>query len=89
MAPLVRTGGSRHTGQAALPHHNIHPEKRIRVRNGKKILAYGAEKSIRLQQQEENVNFAAISADENIICFTRQHHDHQHNVRIAERSLKW
>ena len=26
MAPLVRTGGSRHTGLAALPHHNIHPE---------------------------------------------------------------
>ena len=24
MAPLVRTGGSRHTGLAALPHHNIH-----------------------------------------------------------------
>ena len=23
MAPLVRTGGSRHTGLAALPHHNI------------------------------------------------------------------
>ena len=25
MAPLVRTGGSRHTGLAALPHRNIHP----------------------------------------------------------------
>ncbi len=24
MAPLVRTGGSRHTGQAAPPHRNIH-----------------------------------------------------------------
>ena len=24
MAPSVRTGGSRHTGLAALPHHNIH-----------------------------------------------------------------
>lgn len=24
MAPLVRTGDSRHTGLAALPHHNIH-----------------------------------------------------------------
>ena len=24
MAPLVRTGGSRHTGLAALPHRNIH-----------------------------------------------------------------
>ena len=24
MAPLVRNGGSRHTGQAALPHENIH-----------------------------------------------------------------
>ena len=26
MAPLVRTGGSRHTGLAALPHRNIHSE---------------------------------------------------------------
>ena len=25
VAPLVRTGGSRHTGLAALPHRNIHP----------------------------------------------------------------
>ena len=25
MAPLVRTGGSRHTGLAALPHRNIQP----------------------------------------------------------------
>ena len=25
MAPLVRTGGSRHTGLAAPPHHNIQP----------------------------------------------------------------
>ena len=27
MAPLVRTGGSRHTGLAALPHRNIQWEK--------------------------------------------------------------
>ena len=27
MAPLVRTGGSRHTGLAALPHRNIHNQK--------------------------------------------------------------
>ena len=26
VAPLVRTGGSRHTGLAALPHRNIHPD---------------------------------------------------------------
>ena len=26
MAPLVRNGGSRHTGQAALPHKNIQLE---------------------------------------------------------------
>ena len=26
VAPLVRTGGSRHTGLAALPHRNIHKE---------------------------------------------------------------
>lgn len=25
VAPLVRTGGSRHTGLAAPPHRNIHP----------------------------------------------------------------
>lgn len=28
MAPLVRTGGSRHTGLAALPHRNNQEEKR-------------------------------------------------------------
>lgn len=27
VAPLVRTGGSRHTGLAALPHRNIHSIK--------------------------------------------------------------
>ena len=27
VAPLVRTGGSRHTGLAALPYRNIQPEK--------------------------------------------------------------
>lgn len=59
------------------------------MRNGKKILAYGAEKSIRLQQQVENANSAAISADANIICFIRQHHGHQRNVLIAEKFLKW
>ena len=34
VAPLVRTGGSRHTGLAALPYRNIH---RAEQRNG-----YGA-----------------------------------------------
>ena len=29
MAPLVRTGGSRHTGLAALPHRNIHLSDRL------------------------------------------------------------
>ena len=29
VAPLVRTGGSRHTGLAALPHRNIHAENDI------------------------------------------------------------
>ena len=29
VAPLVRTGGSRHTGLAALPHRNIHFIMRI------------------------------------------------------------
>ena len=31
VAPLVRTGGSRHTGLAALPHRNIHLDKQIRI----------------------------------------------------------
>ena len=29
VAPLVRTGGSRHTGLAALPHRNIHEGTQI------------------------------------------------------------
>ena len=32
VAPLVRTGGSRHTGLAALPHRNIHILKLSDVR---------------------------------------------------------
>lgn len=59
------------------------------MRNGKKILACGAEKSIGLQQWVENVNSATISADANIICFIRQRYGDQRNVLIAERSLKW
>ena len=31
VAPLVRTGGSRHTGLAALPYRNIHWEKGIEI----------------------------------------------------------
>ena len=31
MAPLVRTGGSRHTGLAAPPHRNIHPKYVLRT----------------------------------------------------------
>ena len=42
--------------------------------NGKIIRAYGAENNIRLQQRGENVNFVVIGADENIMCFIRQHH---------------
>ena len=30
VAPLVRTGGSRHTGLAALPHRNIHLQRHSR-----------------------------------------------------------
>lgn len=30
VAPLVRTGGSRHTGLAALPHRNIHLRKKAK-----------------------------------------------------------
>ena len=32
MAPLVRTGGSRHTGLAALPHRNIHELKNVKIK---------------------------------------------------------
>lgn len=35
MAPLVRTGGSRHTGLAALPHRNIHGELCLRLDKSK------------------------------------------------------
>ena len=38
MAPLVRTGGSRHTGLAALPHRNIHVDI-IKAKGRLKILA--------------------------------------------------
>lgn len=31
VTPLVRTGGSRHTGLAALPHRNIHSDKLRRL----------------------------------------------------------
>ena len=33
VAPLVRTGGSRHTGLAALPYRNIHPKDVIASAN--------------------------------------------------------
>ena len=33
VAPLVRTGGSRHTGLAALPYRNIHDKNVNQVRN--------------------------------------------------------
>lgn len=34
VAPLVRTGGSRHTGLAALPHRNIHEDEGSAVAEG-------------------------------------------------------
>ena len=46
MAPLVRTGGSRHTGLAALPHRNI--QKGVKYREipagkllSRNLLVYG------------------------------------------------
>jgi len=33
VAPLVRTGGSRHTGLAALPYRNIQPDRDIIVKS--------------------------------------------------------
>ena len=38
MAPLVRTGGSRHTGLAAPPHRNIHMAEKA----GRKLIKKGA-----------------------------------------------
>ena len=38
VAPLVRTGGSRHTGLAALPHHNIHNGLSEGLNNKVKVL---------------------------------------------------
>ena len=34
VAPLVRTGGSRHTGLAALPYRNIHIYKNYKIKKG-------------------------------------------------------
>ena len=36
VAPLVRTGGSRHTGLAALPHRNIHRGMKMGIQKGMK-----------------------------------------------------
>ena len=40
MAPLVRTGGSRHTGLAALPHRNIQYDDRLLVKPTKSAISY-------------------------------------------------
>ena len=42
MAPLVRTGGSRHTGLAAPPHRNIHHTWLKAVRAGKLDIGEGS-----------------------------------------------
>ena len=39
VAPLVRTGGSRHTGLAALPHRNIHKTVPLFFKTHKSILS--------------------------------------------------
>jgi len=41
VAPLVRTGGSRHTGLAALPHRNIHISLNNNKPKGEIFAAYG------------------------------------------------
>ena len=60
MAPLVRTGGSRHTGLAALPHRNIHADYDVLLEEadidsiiqGKK--GFYEEKVVRAVLQEAN-----------------------------------
>ena len=39
VAPLVRTGGSRHTGLAALPYRNIHREMEQQIESRQIVLA--------------------------------------------------
>ena len=39
--------------------------------------------------EEQKKQIRQMTADANIICFIRQHHAHQCNVLIAERSLEW
>ena len=53
VAPLVRTGGSRHTGLAALPHRNIHIiDLKIRPYFEKKILSEITVADVRAWQNE-------------------------------------
>ena len=60
VAPLVRTGGSRHTGLAALPHRNIHfdlgklPEETLRKEFENYIRYRGTKVSILTIKTERN-----------------------------------
>ena len=40
VAPLVRTGGSRHTGLAALPYRNIHISRQINCQHRQIMLSF-------------------------------------------------
>ena len=61
MAPLVRTGGSRHTGLAALPHRNIH-NVHLEKRENKDYLVFGFEEvaEVCLNDDESQNNLKSI-----------------------------
>ena len=67
MAPLVRTGGSRHTGLAALPHRNI---QQVEVSIHELLAA-----------AREAVKSDYIKG-ESILCETRYHPDTHYMVEI-------
>ena len=52
MAPLVRTGGSRHTGLAAPPHRNIHWTRGYYVETIGNITDEAVQKYIKEQAEE-------------------------------------
>lgn len=56
MAPLVRTGGSRHTGLAALPHRNIQNLK----------TTYGSECALTSLAVDEPLEYARLYLEGNL-----------------------
>jgi hypothetical protein len=67
VAPLVRTGGSRHTGLAALPHRNIHM-LRIDCWKAEKNLktTYGSECALTSLAVDEPLEYARLYLEGNL-----------------------